>query len=561
MILNQEQIRRMTGGAGGSVLGGGGSTDQSSLIGVATQAWVNENYLSIEFFSKLFKAYDSAATPNEVLPNDTASTITNIKAMFGFWTEQYISALGQNASGGGGGGGGSTTLADLLDVELTTPADGQVLTYYNGKWRNLSAQGISMATVWAALADTTTTEQIALSHLTTALTGYATQTWVGQQGFLTSADLTGYATQQWVGQQGYLTGITSTMVTTALGYTPLASTTTWWGQTVSNGAVTGSLTGVVQIDMTGHLIMHSGGTGIYLNSDGTGIDWHDANGDYVSSLLAFTSGQVQFNQDAYIPAAKILRIGDAVFEWDSTNNAVKVRKASGANDAVNLYATGGVSAIGLNTIATDGTVSASMCPSTTAEYDLGSSSLKWRDLYMSGRGTNFSIINYSSYTYFGTSNYFNFGADILIEYNGLHIGTRNTNYDLYVNGENGGNGYFVGNVSAASITNRSDLRLKDIIDNVELSVESLAYAPLFRYTFKNGDERVMVGTSAQYWNVVLPQAVSEDPEGMLGLDYGVTALAGVISMAREVVEHERRIAKLEAENATLRAELDELKAA
>ena len=32
----------------------------------------------------------------------------------------------------------------------------------------------------------------------------ATHEWVGQQGYLTSADLSGYATQQWVEQQGYL---------------------------------------------------------------------------------------------------------------------------------------------------------------------------------------------------------------------------------------------------------------------------------------------------------------------------------------------------------------------
>jgi phage minor structural protein len=35
--------------------------------------------------------------------------------------------------------------------------------------------------------------------------GYATQSWVGQQGYITSAALSGYATQTWVGQQGYLT--------------------------------------------------------------------------------------------------------------------------------------------------------------------------------------------------------------------------------------------------------------------------------------------------------------------------------------------------------------------
>lgn len=42
-------------------------------------------------------------------------------------------------------------------------------------------------------------------------------------GFITSASLSGYATQTWVTSQGYLTGITSSDVTTALGYTPYNS--------------------------------------------------------------------------------------------------------------------------------------------------------------------------------------------------------------------------------------------------------------------------------------------------------------------------------------------------
>ena len=129
------------GGTGG---GGGGSVD---MTGYATEEWVNENYLSIEFFSSLFKAYDSAATPNEIAPNDGDTTaITNIKAMFGFWTEQYLSALGLNSAGGGGG---ATSLADLLDVDITSPTNGQALVYNatSGKWENQTIGGGSTGTL------------------------------------------------------------------------------------------------------------------------------------------------------------------------------------------------------------------------------------------------------------------------------------------------------------------------------------------------------------------------------------------------------------------------------
>lgn len=37
------------------------------------------------------------------------------------------------------------------------------------------------------------------------ITGYATETWVKAQGYLTSANLTGYATEKWVENKGYLT--------------------------------------------------------------------------------------------------------------------------------------------------------------------------------------------------------------------------------------------------------------------------------------------------------------------------------------------------------------------
>ena len=191
-ILSRDSINRMVGRKS-SVAGVGGGGGDVDLSGYATKIWTQETFVSIDFFRSLFRAYDSQN--HEILPNDTTSTIDNIKAMFGFWTEQYLSALGQ---GSGGGGGGASALSDLLDVQLTNPTNGQALIYNStlGKWVNGSA-GTDMASVWENLAGATT-EQINVSHLTNALSGYvttsaisdmATETWVGQQG---------YATQTWV---------------------------------------------------------------------------------------------------------------------------------------------------------------------------------------------------------------------------------------------------------------------------------------------------------------------------------------------------------------------------
>lgn len=168
MRLSQEQIRRMIEGRGGSG-GGGGSLDPSALAGMASQAWVEEGYISKAFWNELFIIHkkvttvvmngetevsrtvttNTVFTPNEV-PGSTSSTdpetgyvttvtteVDNIEAKKGLWTNFFLSALGKNSSGGGGGGG-SSTLADLLDVQLTNPSNGQALIYNSSltKWVN-----------------------------------------------------------------------------------------------------------------------------------------------------------------------------------------------------------------------------------------------------------------------------------------------------------------------------------------------------------------------------------------------------------------------------------------
>ena len=150
--LSRDAIQRMVtdriGGGGGGA--GGGGLDPSALSGYATQAWVNQNYLSIEFFSKLFKAYDSSNPAVEITPNDTESTITNIKAMFGFWTEQYLSALGQNSGGGGGGTVLTEPLSSINTAGLGAPTalnDGMTIVWDAslnsgaGGWKYGSAGG------------------------------------------------------------------------------------------------------------------------------------------------------------------------------------------------------------------------------------------------------------------------------------------------------------------------------------------------------------------------------------------------------------------------------------
>lgn len=71
-------------------------------------------------FSKLFTALD--ASGNEVDPSDDTKTIASIRANFGFWGVDYISAKG--VSKGSGGTGGASTLYQLVDVLANDTEDG-----------------------------------------------------------------------------------------------------------------------------------------------------------------------------------------------------------------------------------------------------------------------------------------------------------------------------------------------------------------------------------------------------------------------------------------------------
>ena len=284
----------------GQKSGGIGSVGGASINGLASQPWVEDNYLSKEFFSQLFTVIttihtvvtDSSddvvsdtTTTGILLPNDVPGTTTtvdeetgntttvtvaieSVRVLGGLWTNSYLSALGQNS--GGGGGGGSSTLADLLDVQLSTPLqDGQVLKYSStlGKWVNGSGGGIGTVTSVATGTGLTggpitgsgtisinLTFQTYINHGETAygwgnhadagyataqdvantLSSYATQQWV-------TTALTDYATKTWV-VTALADYATKTWVVTAL--TDYA-TKTWVGQNylaLAGGTMTGLIT-------------------------------------------------------------------------------------------------------------------------------------------------------------------------------------------------------------------------------------------------------------------------------------------------------------------------------
>lgn len=379
-------------------VGGGSSFDPSVLGGLANQSWVENSYVSKAFFNTLFTVNGTekvetkapgattwtlvSTTAIVMSPNETPSqvevedetthvitrttrSITNIEIKTGAWTNSFLSALGLNSAGGGGGttlneplasintaslgspttagqvitwngsawvydipsgGGGSSTLYGLTDVNISSPTNGQALVYNatSQKWENqtiggggggggtLTAIGLIMPTGFIVSPSTLTAD----GDFTVGFDiGY---------GLPLTADVAKGVTAYGWGNHanaGYL------MESTFNNYL-------FWGQSINNGVVQGS----IDAGTNGGAI--SGFHSIELNTEGSlsgyggYIDFHynGALSDYTARIIEATPGVVRIYDK--------LQIGDAVIEWDSTNQCLKINGG--------VYATSFVSALGLS---------------------------------------------------------------------------------------------------------------------------------------------------------------------------------------------------------------------
>ncbi len=405
---------------------------------VYSKTEADAKFMTIAAFENLFAALNSSGN---AVSHPYSSGVDSIKVLFGLWTQQYLSALGQNSSGGGGG---ASTLAGLNDVQLGTLSDGQVLKYDGNlnKWVNGNLPATGVTSVGMTVPTGFSVDPAAITSSGTFAITYAS----GYSLPLTADVSKGVTAYGWGdhAQAGYSTpsSVASQMQTYAKiqsgtitigdnSITPLTQHQTvggtFWGQSWSNGGtVSGDMTGVGTIKMTGHLYMHEGGTGIYLNSDGTGIDWHDASDAYVASLLAFTSSMVTAQQGLTIPVNKSLRIGDGVLTWDAANNAFKVEKYDGT--AANFYATGGVSALGVSTggSVTNLTVSNNLTLGGELTFGTNDASIYMDDYFYIESGSTVSINGVECYSgnvwlnrlYLDTTRYLYVSEGNLYYYNG-----------------------------------------------------------------------------------------------------------------------------------------------
>ena len=111
--------------------------------------------------------------------------------------------------------------------------------------------------------------------------------------------------------------------------------------------------------------------------------------------------------------------------------------------------------------------------------------------------------------------------------------------------------------SGGYVTALSDERHKDVKGDVGLTVSEVANAPAVKFLWKDRrQEGLQVGSIAQYWKKVLPEAIVEAADGELTMSYGVIALLASIATARKVEDLERRVVNLEKENKLLKEQLN-----
>ena len=247
-------IGRTLSGKGLSLAGGAGVGD---LSGYATAAQFQDlsRRVTILENESFFRLVDGNVTLKEQYQN--------------LWVPGWLAAGGIGTSGGGGG---VSSLCELDDVYHTSgsgvlradgtdavPGDSLVYNTTLG-WvaAPVSGGGGSGTVTGVKMNGTTlspsTTGIVDLGTVITSLSGYATEQWVGQQGFLTASALSGYATQTWVQQQGYLTSYTETDPTVpawAKAQTPSLYVGTTQVQTSSAAQ---DLTGILSVKATSSIL-------------------------------------------------------------------------------------------------------------------------------------------------------------------------------------------------------------------------------------------------------------------------------------------------------------------
>ena len=319
-------------------------------------------------FSKLFTALD--ASGNEVDPSDDTKTIASIRANFGFWGVDYISAKG--VSKGSGGTGGASTLYQLVDVLANDTEDGvegaaagKALVFDGTHWRAGDA-GLNESQLYSYLtANKYLTQSAADSRYVTSSRKVIAGTGLSGGGALTS-DVT-----LSLGTSGVVAGTYTKVMVDAYGRvtsgTNLSSTdipnldwskiTTGKPTTLAGYGITDAYTkteadGKYVTIATAQTVSGAKTFSATMKTSSVlpSTDANSALGGTANRWSNVYSVNGVFSQNVtpkHLSASESLQIGDAYLKWDAANNAVYVIKKDGTTP-VGFYSTDWLSAKGVS---------------------------------------------------------------------------------------------------------------------------------------------------------------------------------------------------------------------
>lgn len=389
------------------------------------------------------------------------------------------------------------------------------------KAREGSGSSFDKSAMWTALAGSTT-EQINKSHLTTALTGYATESWVSGKNYAVKATtLAGYGiTDAYTKTESngkYPTktgsGASGTWGINVTGNagsaTKLQTARTLWGNNFDGTTdVTGKIiaSNGIQLPYRGSIVTQFGNL---LRTDYSEGDYNDffeltarGSGSSENKLLGGNSGLLTWSGNRFIFNAYGVGWYAEDGEWMRTYNSLYVTK--------NVQCKGNIEC--------DNKV---ICTTLQAkELDIAYGT-NYKFVRMGWNGTSGDFASF--YVPGSTSQWFK----MELRSNGV----------LYTNGNilaEGGGTYY-----------GSDIRYKSIMQQVNLSLMNIAEAPSFVYHWnKEGMkcDRLNLGGSAQYTQSILPWAVN-DNDNFLSMDYATVAYTFAVHTARHLLTYESRTDK------------------
>lgn len=102
--------------------------------------------------------------------------------------------------------------------------------------------------------------------------------------------------------------------------------------------------------------------------------------------------------------------------------------------------------------------------------------------------------------------------------------------------------YSTGEISAKGLYLGSDIRFKNQLGDISLDLDTIANAPMFRFTWRDSDDKsIHIGSSAQYWKEHARELVSIDDKDFHRLDYSTLGVLMGISLAKRIKGLEMKI--------------------